>query len=54
MYIAQLSSGEDGVCGEVKGEVCEAVIGGDGWVGVPWLEVVECELDERENGVPEV
>ena len=54
VYIAQLTSGEDGVCSEVKGEVCEAVIGGDGWVGVPRLEVVECELHEGEEGIPQV
>ena len=54
MYVTQLSGGEDGVCSEVKGEVGEAVIGGNGWVGVPRLEVIECELYERENGVPEV
>ena len=39
--VAKLTSREDGMGGEVKGEVVKAVVGTECGIGVPWLEVVE-------------
>ena len=37
MNITKLTGWVDGVCSKIKGEVCEAVVGGDSGVRVPWL-----------------
>ena len=45
---------EDGMSVKVKGEVMEAMVGGDGGVGAPGQEVIEGELNSREELVPKV
>jgi hypothetical protein len=50
--VAKLASREYGVGSEVEGEVGEALVSGDRGIRVPWLQVVECELDKWKEGVP--
>ena len=39
---------------KVKRETIKAVVGRDRRIRVPWLEVVECELDVGKEAVPKV
>ena len=39
---------------KVKRETIKAVVGRDRRIRVPWLEVVECELDVGDKAIPQV
>ena len=39
---------------KVKREATKAVMGRGRWIRVPWLEVVECELDVGDKAIPQV
>ena len=39
---------------KVKRETMKAVVGRDRRIRVPWLEVVECELDVGDKAIPQV
>ena len=44
----------DRVGTEIKGQAVKAVMGTDGGIRVPWLEVVEGKLHERDKTGPEI
>jgi hypothetical protein len=44
----------DRVSTEIKRQAAKAVMGTDGGIRVPWLEVVEGKLHERDKTGPEI
>ena len=54
MDVAQLASRENGMSSKIEGHVVEAMVGRHGRVGVPRLEMIECEFDEGEKLAPQV